>query len=67
MDNVVPLAMHYEDDTWRRLLKEATSTFAFKVDMLGRDNEQFLTDDAYISFKYNDRQYLFNVMTITPD
>lgn len=67
MDNVVPLAMHYTDDTWRRLLKEATSTFTFKVDMLGRDNEQYLTDDAYISFKYNDRQYLFNVMTITPD
>lgn len=67
MDNVVPLAMHYADDTWRRLLKEATSTFTFKVDMLGRDNEQYLTDDAYISFKYNDRQYLFNVMTITPD
>ena len=67
MDNVVPLAMHYADDTWRRLLKEATSTFTFKVDMLGRDNEQYLTDDAYVSFKYNDRQYLFNVMTITPD
>lgn len=67
MDNVVPLAMHYADDTWRRLLKEATSAFTFKVDMLGRDNEQYLTDDAYISFKYNDRQYLFNVMTITPD
>lgn len=67
MDNVVPLAMHYEDDIWRRLLKEATSTFTFKVDMLGRESEQYLTDDAYISFKYNDRQYLFNVMTITPD
>ena len=67
MDNVVPLAMHYTDDTWRRLLKEATSTFTFKVDMLGRESEQYLTDDAYISFKYNDRQYLFNVMTITPD
>lgn len=67
MDNVVPLAMHYADDTWRRLLKEATSTFTFKVDMLGRESEQYLTDDAYISFKYNDRQYLFNVMTITPD
>lgn len=67
MDNVVPLAMHYTDDTWRRLLKEATSTFTFKVDMLGRESEQYLTDDAYISFKYNNRQYLFNVMTITPD
>lgn len=67
MDNVVPLAMHYTDDTWRRLLKEATSTFTFKVDMLGREIEQYLTDDAYISFKYNDRQYLFNIMTITPD
>lgn len=67
MDNVVPLAMHYTDDTWRRLLKEATSTFTFKIDMLGRDNEQYLTDDAYISFKYNDKQYLFNIMTITPD
>ena len=59
--------MHYADDTWRRLLKEATSTFTFKVDMLGRDNERYLTDDAYVSFKYNDRQYLFNIMTITPD
>lgn len=67
MDNVAPLAMHYTDDTWRRLLKEATSTFTFKVDMLGREIEQYLTDDAYISFKYNDRQYLFNIMTITPD
>lgn len=67
MDNVVPLAMHYTDDIWRRLLKEATSTFTFKVDMLGRESEQYLTDDAYISFKYNDRQYLFNIMTITPD
>lgn len=67
MDNVVPLAMHYTDDTWRRLLKEATSTFTFKVDMLGREIEQYLTDDAYISFKYNNRQYLFNIMTITPD
>ena len=67
MDNVVPLTMHYSDDTWRRLLKEATSTFTFKVDMLGRESEQYLTDDAYISFKYNNRQYLFNIMTITPD
>lgn len=66
-DNVVPLAMHYTDDTWRRLLKEATSTFTFKVDMLGRDSEQYLTDNAYISFEYNSKTYLFNVMTITPD
>lgn len=67
MDNVVPLAMHYTDDTWRRLLKEATSTFTFKVDMLGRDSEQYLTDNAYISFEHHNKTYLFNIMTITPD
>lgn len=62
MDNLVPNALHYYDDNWRRLLKEATSTLSFSVDKIGHDKEQYLNEDNYVSFKYEGAQYLFSIM-----
>lgn len=67
MDNMAPKSVHYYNDTWHRLLKEATSTFSFDVDKVGHDDEQYLREDGYISFKHEGVQYLFNIMRIEDD
>lgn len=64
MDNTLPKALHYYDDNWRRLLKEATSTFSFTVDKTGLEAERFLTEQNYLSFVYEGRDYLFNIMRV---
>ena len=64
MDNTLPKALHYYDDNWRRLLKEATSTFSFTVDKTGLEAEQYLTEQNYLSFVHEGRDYLFNIMRV---
>lgn len=64
MDNTLPKALHYYDDNWRRLLKEATSTFSFTVDKTGLEAEQYLTERNYLSFVHENRSYLFNIMRV---
>lgn len=62
MDNDAPKSLHYYNDDWRRLLKEATSTFSFTVDKTGLESEQYLNEDNYVSFKHDGVQYLFSIM-----
>lgn len=62
MNNESPKALHYYNDTWRRLLAEATSTFTFTVDKTGLDEEKFLTEENYVSFMYKNKQYMFSIM-----
>lgn len=64
LDNAIPKAIHYYNDNWRRLLKEATSTFSFSIDKIGLDLEKDINEQNYISFSYNNRGYLFSIMKV---
>lgn len=67
IDNSLPDAMHYSDDSWNRYLQEATSTFDFKVHKTGNKYESFLNEKNYVSFSYNNNQYLFSIMRTEED
>lgn len=64
LDNDKPGTLHYRDDTWHRYLTEATSTFDFTVPKPQKPhpNMAFLTEKNYISFHYENADYLFNIM-----
>ena len=66
LDNDKPGTLHYFDDTWHRYLIEATSTFDFTVPKPLETNSDlaFLTEKNYISFRYGNEDYLFNVMKV---
>lgn len=66
MNNNLPDALHYFDDTWHRYLKEGTSTFDFTVSKAHPDSA-LITTQSYISFNYESQDYLFNVMTLKED
>lgn len=66
MNNNLPDALHYFDDTWHRYLKEGTSTFDFTVSKAHPDSA-LITPQSYISFNYESQDYLFNVMTLKED
>jgi hypothetical protein len=67
MDNEVPKALHYFDDSWHRYLAEATSTFDFTVAKTGHDSEQYLNEENFVSFQHEGRQYLFSIMRTEED
>lgn len=64
LDNEKPGTLHYCDDTWSKYLKEATSTFDFTVIKAGQDALKHLTEKNYISFCYDHKDYLFNIIKI---
>jgi phage minor structural protein len=64
LDNEKPDTLHFFDDTWHRYLVEATSTFDFSVPKTGDDALRFLTEQNYISFHYDGKDYLFNIMKV---
>lgn len=64
IDNDKPDTLHFYNDTWHRYLTEATSTFDFTVPKTGHASLQFLTEKHYVSFRYEGKDYLFNIMKI---
>lgn len=66
LDNDKPGTLHFYNDTWHRYLVEATSTFDFTVrkPLEVHSDLAFLTEKNYISFRYGNEDYLFNVMKV---
>lgn len=64
IDNDKPDTLHFYDDTWTRYLTEATSTFDFTVPKAGQETLKYLTDKNYVSFRYENIDYLFNIIKI---
>ena len=66
INNDLPDALHYFNDNWHRYLVEGTSTFDFSVNKVNPDYA-LLTLQSYISFSYDDEDYLFNIINIQQD
>lgn len=66
INNDLPDALHYFNDNWHRYLAEGTSTFDFSVNKINPDYA-LLTLQSYISFSYDDEDYLFNIINIQQD
>lgn len=65
IDNEKQSTLNYYDDTWTRNLKTGSSTFEFTVLKKQTDNTyNYLNEKAFVSFKYNGKSYVFNVMTV---
>lgn len=69
IDNELQDTLSFYDDKWSRYLDTASSTFEFTVYKKGIKSDsvkekayQTLTERSFLSFKYNKRTYLFNVM-----
>ena len=74
IDNNKQKTLNYYDDTWTRQLETGSSTFEFTVfkrsvqsDMLGYKAYKTLHDKAFVSFKYKQQTYVFNVMRVEED
>lgn len=66
INNDLPEALHYFNDNWHRYLAEGTSTFDFSVNKVN-PTYALLTLQSYISFSYDDEDYLFNIINIQQD
>lgn len=66
INNNLPEALHYFDDKWRRYLAEGSSTFEFSVP---KNNPDFslIQESSYISFYYENEDYLFNIIGTKED
>ena len=65
IDNEKQNTLHYFDDVWTRNLETGSSTFEFTVLKKPTDNTyNYLNEKAFVSFKYNGKSYVFNVMTV---
>lgn len=69
IDNELQDTLSFYDDKWSRYLDTASSTFEFTVYKKGIKSDsvkekayQTLTERSFVSFKYNKKTYLFNVM-----
>lgn len=69
IDNELQDTLSFFDDKWSRYLDTASSTFEFTVFKKGIKSDsvkekayQTLTERSFVSFKFNKRTYLFNVM-----
>ncbi|EHI69438.1 mannosyl-glycoprotein endo-beta-N-acetylglucosaminidase [Streptococcus ictaluri 707-05] len=70
IDNEKQDTLNYYDDKFSQYLKTANSTFEFTVYKRGIKSDTIkekayltLTERSFVSFKYNGKSYLFNVMT----
>lgn len=66
--------LEFYNDTWSRYLSTGSATFDFTVDKrnLNRDTTnrkiyQTLNERSFVSFRYKNKQYLFNIMKTTED
>lgn len=65
IDNEKQNTLHYFDDVWTRNLETGSSTFEFTVLKKPTDNTyNYLNEKAFVSFKYNGKSHVFNVMTV---
>ena len=65
IDNEKQNTLHYFDDVWTRNLETGSSTFEFTVLKKPTDKTyNYLNEKAFVSFKYNGKSYVFNVMTV---
>lgn len=62
IDNALPKAMHYNDDKWNRNLAYGTGIFEFTIDRQDLEIESQLVVGNYISFRYNNRDYMFTIL-----
>lgn len=66
-----PYTPSFFGDTWHRYLAEGASTFDFTVNKYIngelQDYCQYINEKAYFHFRYEGKDYLFYVMTITED
>ena len=67
ISNDVPGSLHYYDDNFDIYIK-GSETFEFTVskyrDGVIQDRIKFLTDDAYLSFTYDDEDFLMVIRKI---
>ena len=63
MDNNVPDAMHYYDDTLHTYLKGSTYTYEFKT-LTQHKDVQYLVEGNKLSFFFNDTGYYLTIMTV---
>lgn len=70
ISNDVPGSLHYYDDNFDIYIK-GSETFEFTVskykDGVIQDRIKFLTDDAYLSFTYDDEDFLMVIRKIVED
>lgn len=66
MDNMVPKALHFYNDELHTYLKGAACTFEFSV-AAKHEDAQYLTVGNHLAFKYKDRDYYFNIMSVDED
>ena len=65
IDNEKQDTLNYFDDVWARNLPTGSSTFEFTVFKKSIDKAySYLNEKAFVSFKYNGKSYVFNVMTV---
>lgn len=65
VDNEKQSTLHYFDDIWTRNLETGSSTFEFTVFKKATDKTyNYLNEKAFVSFEYNGKSYVFNVMTV---
>lgn len=74
LDNESQGALNFYNDTWSQYLETGTSTFEFTVDkkILETDTAnhrvyEALNNRSFVSFKYQGKSYLFNVMKTIED
>lgn len=63
LDNGVPGATHYYNDSLHEYLQGTASTFSLTV-LTDTEDSRFLIDGYKLAFSYNDRDYYFNIMRI---
>ncbi len=71
VDNSKQNTLNYYNDTWSRDMPTGSSTFEFTVFKKAIQSDtalskayQHLNERAWVSFRYNGRTYLFNVMSV---
>lgn len=63
LDNTVPSAMHYFDETLHTYLKGSSYTFEFTT-MTAHDNAVFLVEGNKLSFKRKGKDYHLTIMSV---
>ena len=71
VDNRKQSTLNYYGDTWNRSLQTGSSTFEFTVfkkaiksDTPTQKAYSYLNERAWVSFKYHDKSFIFNVMQV---
>lgn len=66
MDNLLPKALHYYDDTLHEYLKGSTYTYSFSASADHSDS-QYLVEGNKLAFVYREKNYYLTIMTAEKD